>query len=207
MSPRTQPGRTRERIYQYVRKQLQMGQPPTVREVQHAFGFRAVQTAREHLERLVKEGLLAKRPGKARGYCLPAGKQGGPPPVLVPLLGHVQAGNLNAAIEHPESYLPANARSADKLFALRVRGESMLGAGILPNDIVIVHSQPTAENGEIVVALVDDEATVKRLRLRRNRIELHPENPDFEPILPPPDRCSILGKVTEVRRFIDSPAN
>ena len=97
MSPRTQPGRTRERIYQYVHKQLQMGQPPTVREVQHAFGFRAVQTAREHLERLVKECLLAKRPGKARGYCLPAGKQGGSHPVLVPLLGRVQAGNLNAA--------------------------------------------------------------------------------------------------------------
>ncbi|MDA0323869.1 MAG: transcriptional repressor LexA [Verrucomicrobia bacterium] len=204
MSPKTKPGATRERIYRYVRKQLEVGLPPTTREVQAAFGFRAVQTAREHLERLVHEGLLVKRPGKARGYGLPSRPSSGPPPTLIPLLGRVQAGGLNEAIEHVEDYIPVTSRAAKHLFGLRVRGESMTGAGIFPDDIVIVHSQPTAENGQIVVALVGDEATVKTLRIRRKRIELHPENSAFEPIIPPPNECSILGKVIEVRRVISA---
>ena len=203
MSPLTPPGRTRERVYRFVRDRLEGGLPPTVREVQKALGFRAVQTAREHLEKLVTERRLAKRPGQARGYCLPPGEVDGPPPVLVPLLGRVQAGGLNAAIEHLEGHIPVRARSSENLFGLRVQGESMTGAGILPGDIVIVRSRPTAEPGDIVVALVDDEATVKTLRIRRRRIELHPENPDFEPLVPPPDRCSILGKVIEIRRSLE----
>ena len=79
----------------------------------------------------------------------------------------------------------------------------MQDAGILPDDIVIVRAQATADSGDIVVALVDDEATVKTLRLRNKRIELHPENDDFEPIIPPPDQCTILGKVIEVRRSLE----
>ncbi len=93
--------------------------------------------------------------------------------------------------------------TSENLFGLRVQGESMTGAGILPGDIVIVRSQPTAKSGDIVVALLDDEATVKRLRIRSRRIELHPENPEFETIVPPADRCSILGKVIEVRRSFE----
>jgi repressor LexA len=81
----------------------------------------------------------------------------------------------------------------------------MRGAGIFPGDIVIVRSQPTAQTGEIVVALIGDEATVKRLRLRRGRIELHPENPAFEPIIPGPNECTILGKVIEIRRHLEPP--
>jgi repressor LexA len=90
-----------------------------------------------------------------------------------------------------------------QLFALRVQGESMTGAGILPGDVVIVRSQPTASTGEIVVALVDDEATVKRLRLAPGCIELHPENPDFEPLVFHPNECVILGKIIEVRRYVE----
>jgi repressor LexA len=82
----------------------------------------------------------------------------------------------------------------------------MIGAGILPGDLVIVRSQATAQSGEIVVALIGDEATVKRLRLRRGRIELHPENPAFEPIIPGPNECTILGKVIEIRRHLEPPA-
>jgi len=81
----------------------------------------------------------------------------------------------------------------------------MTGAGILPGDIVVVRSQSIAQSGEIVVALIGDEATVKRLRLRRGRIELHPENPVFEPIIPAPNECTILGKVIEIRRHLESP--
>ena len=203
MTPKTPPGQTRHQIYHFVRKRLLEGLPPTVREVQIAFGFRSVQTAREHLETLVTEGKLTKQAGKARGYRLP--KQSGlPVPALVPLLGQVQAGNLTTAVEDPEGYLAVQYRKKrDDLFALRVRGESMVGAGILPGDVVVVRKQSTAEHGDIVVALVDDEATVKRLRFRGNQAELHPENPTFEPIVPEPNELILLGKVIEVRRYFE----
>jgi len=258
MTPKTPPGKTREKIYTYVRQRLLEGLPPTVREIQQHFGFKAVQTVQEHLKRLVAEGRLVKQKGKARGYALPeitaAREQG---MTLIPLLGRVPAGGLDAAIEDIQGYIPVKARgsgavvapphavplqgsngispqtsgarpphtgAAEKghglstsyqptqpggsgqLFALRVHGESMIGAGILPDDIVIVRSQPTAQSGDIVVALIGDEATVKRLRLRGGRIELLPENPAYEPIIPGPNECTILGKVIETRRYFEKPA-
>jgi len=200
---RTPAGETRERVYRFVRDRLLGGFPPTVREVKEAFGFRSVQTAREHLEALVDEGRLAKEAGKARGYRL--GADSGPTR-LVPLLGRVPAGPLNIATEDLEGYLPIQGhRSGDDLFGLRVRGESMTGAGILPGDIVVVRRQPAADSGDIVVALIGGEATVKRLRIRRNRVELHPENPAFEPIIPDPSELALLGKVIEVRRYLERP--
>jgi repressor LexA len=200
---RTPAGETRERIYRFVRDRLLGGFPPTVREVKEAFGFRSVQTAREHLEALVGEGRLAKERGKARGYRL--GADSGPTR-LVPLLGRVPAGPLNIATEDLEGYLPIQGhRSGDDLFGLRVRGESMTGAGILPGDIVVVRRQPAADSGDIVVALIGGEATVKRLRIRRSRVELHPENPAFESIIPDPSELTLLGKVIEVRRYLERP--
>lgn len=199
---RTPPGQTRERIFRFVRDRLAAGHPPTVREVQEAFGFQAVETAREHLEALVGQRRLAKQQGKARGYRLPA--TAGVSTMLVPLLGRVQAGALSAAVEDLEGYVPVqSSRSPGRLFALRVRGESMTGAGIQPGDVVVVRRQATAEPGDIVVALIEDEATVKRLRVRRNRVELHPENPAFEVIVPEPDELRLLGKVIEVRRQLE----
>jgi repressor LexA len=204
-------------VYRYVHERLLQGNPPTVREVQQAMGFAAVQTAREHLERLVAEGRLAKREGQARGYCLPESvgselsrrktlaaprERSGGSVRWVPLLGRVAAGGLELAVEDPEGLVPFRARtSSEELFALRVRGESMIGVGILPGDIVVVRRQPTARSGEIVVALVDDEATVKTLRLRRGRILLQPENPSYEILQP--TTCTILGKVIEVRRDLE----
>ena len=198
MTPFTPPGETREKVYRFVRRRIFEALPPTVREVQQAFGFKAVQTARQHLERLVAEGRLLKLRGKSRGYRLPQNSR----TVRVPLLGRVQAGGLQMAIEECEGYIPVESHGAEELFGLRVQGESMAGAGILPGDIVIVRQQPEAASGDIVVALVGDEATIKRLRLRRNRIELHPENPAFAPIIPRADECTILGKVVEVRRYL-----
>ncbi len=199
---RTPAGETRDRVFRFVREKLLGGIPPTVREVQAAFGFLSPQTAREHLEGLVEQGRLIKEPGKARGYRLPA--RSGRPPVLVPLLGRVPAGPLDAAVEDLEGYVPVEgARARGELFGLRVRGESMTGAGILPGDIVVVRRQSRAEPGEIVVALVGDEATVKRLRVRGKRVELHAENPAFEPIVPDPKQFSLLGKVVEVRRYLE----
>jgi repressor LexA len=202
---RTPAGQTRDRVFRLVRDRLLAGLPPTVREVQQAFDFRSVQTAREHLEALVGEGRLSKEVGKARGYRLPARERAGPPTRLVPLLGRVQAGALNEAVEDLEGYLRVESRHAPEgLFALRVRGESMTGAGILPGDVVIVRRQSTAISGEIVVALVGDEATVKRLRLIGRRVELHPENPAFDVIVPNAGAVILLGKVIEVRRQLES---
>lgn len=203
-APRPRAGDRKRRIYLFVRDRILSGTPPTIREVQAHFGFRAVQSARDHLEALVREGLLDKEPGKARGYRLPAHSPY--PTVLVPLLGRVQAGALTTASEHPDGYLPVqSARSAqrDELFALRVRGESMRDAAILPGDVVIVQRQEDARSGDIVVALVEEEATVKRLKLQAGRVELHPANPAFDPIVPDPAEVRILGKVIEVRRYLE----
>ena len=199
---RTPAGETRDKVFAFVQTRLLTGQPPTVREVQDAFGFRAVQTARQHLEQLVEQGRLVVTRHKSRGYRLPH-MASRPHTILVPLLGRVPAGALDDAIEDPDGYLPVQARGTPgELFALRVRGESMTGAGILSGDLVIVRRQPVAKSGEIVVALVEQEATVKTLRLRSRRVELCPENPAFDPISLEAGKVTILGKVIEVRRIL-----
>ena len=198
--PKTPPGETRARVFGFVRERLLEGHPPTIREVQHAFRFKAVETARAHLEALVQEGRLMKRPGESRGFLLPE-LEGLRAPKLVPILGRVHAGALSTAIEDLDGYISVEIeeRKGDH-FALRVKGQSMTGAGIYPEDLVIVRRQTTARSGEIVVALVEDEATVKRLRIKDGRIELHPENSDFDVIVPARFQCMILGKVIESRR-------
>ena len=200
--PRTSPGRTRQQVYEFMRRRLVAGQPPSTREVQQHFGFKAVQSARQHLEALVAEGRLAKEAGRARGYRLPDTVSLPGPVKLVPQLGRVQAGALSEAIEDPDGYILVDDIQDDmEMFALTVRGESMLGAGILPGDTVLVRRQDTAREGDVVVALVGDEATVKRLSLRSGRVELHAENPAFAPIVPADGvDFRILGRVVEVRR-------
>jgi repressor LexA len=205
---RTPHGETRESVYRFVRERLLAGAPPSLREIQAEFGFRAIETAREHLQELVHEGRLLKEPGRARSYRLPETAAANRRPLqLVPLLGRVQAGVLTTAVQQLEAWVPVHTRyRSEELFALRVRGESMIGAGIMPDDIVIVRRQSAANSGDIVVALVDDEATVKRLRMARDRIELHPENPAFDVIVWPPEDIVLLGKVIEVRRYLETSA-
>ncbi len=202
---KTPPGETRHSVFNFVRQRLLAGEPPTVREVQKEFGFRSVQTARQHLETLVGEGRLSKTAGHARAYRLPQPVQVSPR--WIPLLGRVQAGSLTTAVEDLEGYLPLDNRSmghdvSDELFGLRVQGDSMIGVGILDRDVVVVRRQPTADSGAIVVALVGDEATVKRLHKHGGQLELRAENPRYESIIPDPKELSILGKVIEVRRFL-----
>jgi repressor LexA len=180
-----------------------------VREVQAAAGYRAVQSANAHLRALVEQGRLVKLVGKARGYALPDSPRGVQPTVLVPLLGRVQAGVPTLAVEEPEGFVPVEMRRSlsktriEALVALRVRGDSMTGAGIQDGDLVVVQRQPTAHDGDIVVALVDDEATVKRLRIKKQSVELVAENPAFAPIVVRPDRVALIGKVIEIRRYLD----
>lgn len=204
----TPPGQTRERIYRFVRDRLLAGEPPSLREIMKEFGFTAVETVRAHLRALVEAGRLVQSPGEARGYRLPDGAR----PALVPVLGRVQAGELTTALTDPDGYVSVDApavRDPGEIFALRVRGESMIGANILPDDVVIVRQQPTAEHGDIVVAHIEGEATVKRLRFVQDAdgtmcAELHAENPDFAPIVPgPSDELELFGKVIEVRRYLE----
>lgn len=202
--PRTPAGETRERVYRFMRERLMAGEPPSLREIQSEFGFRAVETAREHLQELVEAGRLVQAPGRARSYRLPARDAAGVQ--LVPMLGRVQAGALTTAVEELEAWVPVQSRHrVESLFALRVRGQSMRDAGILPGDIVIVSKDAAAANGDIVVALIDDEATVKRLRRVGTRVELHPENPSFDVIVCRSEDVQLLGKVIEVRRQLETP--
>lgn len=199
MSPKTPPGQTREHIFRFVQKAIREGRPPTIREVQEAFGFRSVQTAREHLDTLAAEGRLIKQPGISRGYRLPETAAAARDFFSVPLLGRVQAGLPTVPVEEVEAYIPVKARGEEDLFALRVQGDSMKNAGILHGDVVIVRRASSAVDGDIVVALVGDEATVKRFRIRDNLPALFPENPDFDPIFSLD--IAVIGKVIEVRRI------
>jgi repressor LexA len=205
---RGQPGQTRQRVYEFVRSRVLAGEPPSVREVQAALGLKAVQSAQAHLEGLVAEGRLIKATGKFRSYRLPDAATG-PAALLVPVLGRVQAGLLTEAVEDREGTVPVEPGrigAHDRLFALRVRGDSMMGLGILDGDLVIVRAQASAATGDIVVALVGDETTVKRLVRKRDRVELHPANPDFAPlVIRPPEDLVLLGRVIEVRRYLGEP--
>ena len=203
----TPPGQTRARVLAFVRERLLAGAPPTVREVQQALGFRSVGTAREHLDALVRDGRLAKGGhGTHRGVRLPGAAAA--PARLVPLLGRVQAGALTEAIENAEGHVVVESRApADELFALTVQGDSMTPE-LLPGDVVVVRRQPRADSGDVVVAMVDGEATVKRLRLVGRRVELHATNPAFAPIVHDPSTreipgLTILGKVVELRRSFE----
>ena len=199
-----------ERIYEYIAQFVEdNGYPPSVREIGEAMGLKSPSTVHFHLKNMEERGLTNKGAGKGRAVSLvgkpsvgtvshqeeevdvPAGK--------VPIVGNVAAGTPILAQECIEDYLTFDTNGRDgEYFALRVRGESMLYAGILPDDLVVVHQQHDAYNGEIVVALIGDEATVKRLNRKNGEVWLMPENPDYQPI--DGREATILGKVSAVVR-------
>lgn len=168
------------------------GYAPSVREICQAVGLKSTASVHYHLAELNRQGRIVMDGMKKRAISVleqtPAGK--------IPILGVVTAGQPILAVEHIEGYLPWD--GAPDCFALRVRGDSMTGAGILSGDKVVVRPQNTAENGEIVVAMLDDEATVKRFHRGSDGIWLLPENPAYDPI--DGRFASILGKVKAVIR-------
>ena len=196
--PRTPSGETRAKIHDYVCERILLGSPPSIREVQQRFGFKSTATVREHLNALVNSGALEQESGKDRGYRVP----GAFVPAVVPILGQVRAGSVAEAIELADGYVAVQAEVAETTFALRVIGESMSGIDIHDGDIVLVDRASRINPGDVVVARVGDEATIKTFRRDKNRIILHAENPDFQDIVP--DRSGpdfeILGRVYEVRR-------
>ena len=186
-----------QKIYDYIASCIhEQGYPPSVREIGEAVGLKSPSTVHFHLKRLEEAGMIEKDAGKGRAITLRAAP---PPENQVPIVGNVAAGSPILAEECIEDYLTFDTRGQDgEYFALRVRGESMRNAGILPGDLVVVHRQPTASHGEIVVAMIEDEATVKRLSKRNGRIWLLPENEAYEPI--DGTYAQILGKVAAVVR-------
>lgn len=188
----------RRRIMEYIRERLLSGDPsPTVREIQHELGFKSTSTVHLYLKQLEESGAISKSPRQNRTIRLQSGGT-----VQVPLLGTVRAGQPILAVEEVEGYVPyqGKASKGQELFALRVRGDSMIEAGILEGDILIVRQQPAVENGEIVVALMEEEATVKRFFREKERIRLQPENREMEPIYVREKDCRILGKVIALHR-------
>lgn len=186
-----------QRIYDYIAQTIRtQGYPPSVREIGDAVGLKSPSTVHFHLKHMEELGVIGKGAGKGRALTL---TEPLPEENQIPIVGTVAAGTPILAEECIEDYLTfdTGGRTGEH-FALRVRGESMRDAGILPGDLVVVHQQPDANSGEIVVALFEDEATVKTLRRKDGHVWLMPENPEYEPI--DGDGCTILGKVVAVVR-------
>ena len=184
------------------------GYPPSVREIGEAVGLASSSTVHGHLARLESKGLIRRDPTKPRAIEILEIDQDTPTPkysvVNVPVVGRVTAGQPITAIENVEEYFPLPdtlVPSEEQVFMLEVMGDSMIDAGILDGDYVIVKQQQTANNGEIVVAMTEeDEATVKRFFKEKDFIRLQPENPTMEPIML--RNVSILGKVIGVYRHM-----
>ena len=189
---------TQKKIYEFLVEKSQGGVPPSIREIGAAVGLKSTSTVHAHLVALEKAGYIMRDPLLKRAIRI-LGQDD--TYTQVPLIGTVTAGIPILAVEQIEGYIPYGGRvSRDKpLFALKVRGESMLWAGIHDGDIVIAEKTPYASNGDIVVAMLEDEATVKRFFKENGHFRLQPENDEFEPIIT--NEVAILGKVVSLIRY------
>lgn len=195
------------KVLEYVKAQIRKnGYAPSVREICQALGFKSTSTVHGYLARLQKNGLIQKAALKPRTIRITDDENEGPTfytskeMVDVPIVGKVTAGMPILAVENIEDTfpLPIDFVGNSESFMLKVRGDSMIEAGILDGDLVLVKKQNVAENGDIVVALIEDEATVKTFYKEKNHIRLQPQNSFMQPIIVP--TCSILGKVAGVFR-------
>ena len=183
----------REQILNFLTQFMnEHGYAPTVREICNAVGLQSTATVHYHLNALRDAGLIEMDEMKKRAISLPDAQRAD----RIPVVGVVTAGVPILATDNLEGYIPWDGESG--CFVLRVRGDSMIGAGILDGDKVVVRPQPDAENGQIVVALLDDSATVKRLKKTGRDVWLMPENPSYEPI--PGNEAKILGRVKALIR-------
>ncbi|MCX7749707.1 MAG: transcriptional repressor LexA [Clostridia bacterium] len=203
-----------QQILDFLNQQVEeKGYPPSVREICSAVGLKSTSTVHSYLDKLEKSGLIQKDPTKPRALKIVNGKQKPIAPaqveeffsrrelVDVPIVGKVTAGQPILAVENIEDTfpLPIDYTQNSTVFMLKVQGDSMVEAGILDKDLVLVKQQSTASNGDIVVALIDDEATVKTFYKERDYVRLQPENQYLDPIIVK-ENLSILGKVIGVFR-------
>lgn len=187
--------KSQQKILDYIKQTAPSGVPPTVREICAATGLSSTSTVHSHLKTLERLGYISRDRGLNRSIRI----EGVVPTSQVPILGRVTAGVPILAVEDIEGYIPFPHHDGRELFALHVVGYSMRDAGILDGDFVVAEKAQTANDGEIVVAMIEDEATVKRLFRERDCIRLQPENPDFEPIYS--DQVQLLGRVVAVVRY------
>lgn len=206
MTNRKPRGDMQARILAYIEQEIRTrGYAPSVREIGEAVGLKSTSTVHGHLTRMEKKGLLRRDAMKPRAIGLftafsPFDENASLREI--PVVGRVAAGTPILAEENIEETmtLPEEMVGSGELFILRVRGESMIQAGIMNDDYIVVHRQMNANNGEIVVAMIDDEATVKRFYKENGHIRLQPENDAMEPIIVP--EVTILGKVVSlIRKF------
>ena len=189
--------KSQQKIYDFLKDRSQYGIPPSVREICAATGLKSTSTVHAHLKALENLGYISRDAGLNRAIHIEGCEQ----TAQVPILGKVTAGLPILAVEEIQGYLPitASQQRGRELFALTVQGESMKNAGILDGDYVVVERTPTARDGDIVVALIEDEATVKRLYRETDCVRLQPENDAFETIYA--KEVIILGKVVSVVRY------
>ncbi len=188
--------KNQQKILNYLKDCSQQGRVPSVREICDRVGLRSTSTVHHHLNALEEKGLILREHGVNRCIRITGEEKN----FNVPVLGKVAAGLPIVANEDVECYVPVSEQMhrGRELFALRIQGESMIKAGIYDNDIVIVNRTPVAQDGEIVVALVDDSATVKRFFKEGGCYRLQPENDNYEPIIV--EDVVVLGKVISLIR-------
>jgi repressor LexA len=185
-------------IYNYIKERIEEGIPPTIREICTDLNIKSTSTVHKYISILTEMGYLEKIDNQNRAIKLKGYNSS-----TVPLIGTVTAGVPITAIENITDYIPWTKKKhySNPLFALKIRGDSMINAGIQNDDIVIVEQVPTVENGDIVVALINsEEATVKRFFKEKGKIRLQPENNQMEPIIV--DNADILGKVIALLRYL-----
>ena len=193
-----------QEILDYIKKEiLKRGYPPAVREICEAVNLKSTSSVHSHLETLEKNGYIRRDPTKPRAIeiCDDNFQMVRTEMVSLPVIGHIAAGTPILAEENVESYFPIPAEMVPRgeSFILNVKGDSMINAGIFSGDQIFVNSCNTAQNGDMVVALIDDSATVKTFYKEEGHIRLQPENDTMDPIIV--DDCQILGKVFGVFRF------
>jgi repressor LexA len=197
---------TQERVYQFIIEwKKNRGFPPTVREIAEGLGFKSLNNVRQHLRLIEKKGFLRISGGKARGIDVTTqfGRVSADNGIEVPLIGRVAAGAPIVAEENIEGTvtLDRSLFKGDGLFTLKVRGESMQDIGVFDGDIAVVKQQQAAANGEVVVAIVDGEATLKRFFKKSDKIVLHAENPNFNDIVvTSPKNVFIAGRLVGIIR-------
>jgi repressor LexA len=198
---------TQKKVLDFLKDHArEKGFPPTLREIGSNFGLRGPKAPQKTLQILEKKGYIRRVPGESRAIEILRGNHGRMPyaTLSIPLVGRVRAGEPILAVENVEGYinLDRGLVSSDDVFLLRVQGDSMIEAHIQDGDFALVKPQPNAENGEIVVALIEDEATIKRIFKKRDLIRLEPANPNMEPIIVKKGekKVSIVGKVVGIFR-------
>ena len=195
-----------QKAYDYITRSIREdGISPSVRDIAEALSIKSTSTVHSLLSALEQKGWIRRESGKSRSLRASGARSSADSRRMakVPVLGQIHAGSPVLSVQNYEGYVdfPLGNRSydANDLFALRVKGSSMIGAGIMDGDIVVIKKEPAADNGTIVAALVDDEATLKTFYNDGSHIRLQPENPDFEPIIV--RDCIILGRVVGCMRY------